>query len=134
MSTIEKGYVCEGSGTIHLEELQSATRQFITRNCESRRYWSQVNGEEQKRKTSTVQEPQRKLPQAGNRIVLLDQSPDHHAYKIISLPIIIRDSYIIAIVDTGSTFSLIQQSLWKQLSPREVCQPSGRQSLLLANG
>ncbi len=62
------------------------------------------------RKTSTVQEPQRKLPQAGNRIVLLDQSPDHHTYKNISLPIIIRDSYIIAIVDTGSTFSLIQQS------------------------
>ncbi len=77
---------------------------------EYRRYWSQVNGEEQKRKTSTVQEPQRKLPQAGNRIVLLDQSPDHHTYKNISLPIIIRDSYIIAIVDTGSTFSLIQQS------------------------
>lgn len=44
-------------------------------------------------------------------------------------PIIIRDSYIIAIVDTGSTFSLIQQSLWKQLSPWEECQ-----SFLLANG
>ncbi|XP_057205890.1 uncharacterized protein LOC130564036 [Triplophysa rosa] len=101
---------------------------------ESRKYWSQVNGEEQKRKTSSVQEPQRKLPPVGNRMVLLDQSPDHHAYKNISLPIIIRDSYIIAIVDTGSTFSLIQQSLWKQLSPREECQPSGGQSFLLANG
>lgn len=89
---------------------------------ESKRYWSQVNGEEQKKKMAPVQEPQQKLPQAGNRFVLLDQSPDLHAYKNINLPIILRDSYIIAIVDTGSTFLLIQESLWKRLNHHEECQ------------
>jgi len=101
---------------------------------ESKRYWSQVNGEEQKKKIATVQEPQRKLPQTGNRFVLLDQCPDLHAFKNITLPIILRDSYIIAIVDTGNTFSLIQESLWKRLNHHEECQSSGGQSFLLANG
>lgn len=33
---------------------------------ESKRYWSQANVEEQKKKASAVQEPQRKPPHASN--------------------------------------------------------------------
>lgn len=101
---------------------------------ESKRYWSQVNGEEQRRKASAVSESQHRLPQASNRVVLLDSSSDLHSYKNISLSIVIRSRCVIAIVDTGSTFSLIQKSLWKQLSPYEECQSSEGQSFLLANG
>ncbi|KAK3529718.1 hypothetical protein QTP86_000827 [Hemibagrus guttatus] len=119
----------------HVRELVSIGTQ-IERDFdfESKRYCSQVNGEEQKKKTFAVQELQCKLPQGSNRVVLLDQSPNHHDYKNIALPIILRDSYVTAIVDTGSTFSLIQKSLWKRLSHHEGCQPSGGQSFLLANG
>lgn len=37
-------------------------------------------------------------------------------------------------VDTGSTFSLIQESCWNQLCHQEQYQPSEGQSFLLANG
>ncbi len=37
-------------------------------------------------------------------------------------------------MDTGSTFSLIEKSLWNKLSGYEDYQPSGGQTFLLANG
>lgn len=66
--------------------------------------------------------------------MLLDQSSDPHDFKNITIPLILWNCYIMAIVDTGSTFSLIQKSLWKQLSGHERYQPSGNQTFLLANG
>ncbi len=101
---------------------------------ESKRYWSQVNSEEQKKKSPIPPEFQRKSPQGANRVVLLDQSSEAHDFKNITIPLILRNSYVFAIVDTGSTFSLIQKSLWKKLSGHEDYQSSGDQMFLLANG
>lgn len=91
---------------------------------ESKRYWSQANGEEQRKKASTVQEPPHKPPNACNRVVQSFQSALQHDYKNITLPIILQDRYVSAMVDTGSTFSLIQESFWKQLGPQEQYQSS----------
>ncbi len=101
---------------------------------ESKRYWSQVNTEEQKKKSPIPPEFQRKSSQGANRVVLLDQSSEAHDFKNITIPLILRNSYVFAIVDTGSTFSLIQKSLWKKLSGHEDYQSSGDQTFLLANG
>lgn len=86
---------------------------------ESKRYWSQANVEEQRKKVTTVQEPQRKPPHASNRVVQSFQSSVQHDYKNIALPIILQDRYVIAMVDTGSTFSLIQESYWRQWCHQE---------------
>ncbi len=52
----------------------------------------------------------------------------------VTIPLILWNSYDFAIVDTGSTFSPIQKSLWKKLSGHEDYQSSGDQTFLLANG
>ncbi len=153
VSAVEKGHVWEGNGSSNTSktvilgllvllrgtikdvgELVRVGTQIERDFDESKRYWSQANVEEQKKKVSTVQEPQRKPPHASNRVVQSFQNSVQHDYKNITLPIILQDRYAIAMVDTGSTFSLIQKSFWKQLCHQEQYQPSEGQSFLLANG
>lgn len=93
-----------------------------------------MNFSEQKKKSPVPTEYQRKSSQGANRVVLLDQSLEPNDFKNITIPLILQNCYVIAIVDTGSTFSLIQKSLWKKLSGHEDYQPSGGQTFLLANG
>lgn len=54
--------------------------------------------------------------------------------EMLTLPIVLRSRYFQAMIDTGSTLSLIQESCWKQLRQQETCKPSQGQSFLLANG
>ncbi len=54
--------------------------------------------------------------------------------KTIAIPIVLQDRYCSAMVDTGSTLSLIQKSTWEQISRNELYQPSGGQAFLFANG
>lgn len=53
---------------------------------------------------------------------------------MLTLPIILRGRYFHAMLDTGSTFSLIQESCWRQLESKQKWKSSGGQSFLLANG
>ncbi|XP_067301623.1 uncharacterized protein [Pseudorasbora parva] len=98
---------------------------------ESKRYWSLVNVEEQRKKPQSSQDLQRKPPHANTRVV---QSNVQFDLKTVTIPIVLQDRYFKAMVDTGSTLSLIQKSLWKQLCKEEQFQSSKGQSFLLANG
>lgn len=100
---------------------------------ESKRYWNQVNGEEQRR-TQTSREPQRKPHIANNRVVQSTQNSTRPDINTVYIPIVIRDRYFSAMVDTGSTLSLIQESCWKQLCNAEPYQQCQGQSFMLANG
>lgn len=57
-----------------------------------------------------------------------------HDIRNLFIPITLQDTHVTAMVDTGSTLSLIQKSCWKQLSRQEVYLPGGGQTFLLANG
>jgi hypothetical protein len=54
--------------------------------------------------------------------------------KTVNIPTILRDRFFSAMVDTGSSLSLIQESAWKQLNHGEPSQPSKGQTFMLANG
>ncbi|XP_058625178.1 uncharacterized protein LOC131536335 [Onychostoma macrolepis] len=82
---------------------------------ESKKYWSQVNSEEQKKKPPVPPDFQRKSLQGANRVVLLDQISEARDFKNLTIPLILRNSYVSAIVDTGSTFSLIQKSFVEEV-------------------
>lgn len=101
---------------------------------ESRRYWNQINVEEQKKKSQPSREPQCKPPIANTRIVQIPQNSVPPDIKTVAIPIVLRDRYFTAMVDTGSTLSLIQESCWKKLCMKEPYQQSKGQSFLLANG
>lgn len=81
---------------------------------ESKMYWCQGNGEEQRKKTA-IPERQRKPPYASNQVMQAYQHQVQWKDNNIKIPIFLQGRYVISIIDTGSTYSLIQESLWKQL-------------------
>ncbi len=99
---------------------------------ESRRYWSQVNSETQQRRANVSREVVPRSSLANTRTMQSTKSVVQP--EMITLPIILRGRYLKAMIDTGSTLSLIQESCWKQLQCQEPCKPSNGQSFLLANG
>lgn len=99
---------------------------------ESRRYWSQVSAETQKRKANYSREAALKSSPANTRVMQSGKSVVQP--EMLTLPIILRSRYFQAMIDTGSTLSLIQESCWKQLRQQETCKPNQGQSFLLANG
>ncbi len=70
---------------------------------ESKRYWSQVNIEEQKKKSQHCQDSQRKPPHANTRIVQSHNNLVQSDLKTVTIPIILQGRYFKAMVDTGST-------------------------------
>ncbi len=91
---------------------------------EAKKYWNQVNSEEQKKKH---------MP-ASTRVVQSIKMQHQTVTKMVNIPIVLRDRFFMAMVDTGSSLSLIQESIWNQLSKGEPSQPSKGQTFMLANG
>ncbi len=101
---------------------------------ESKRYWSQINVEEQKRNSQPSREPQHKLIITNTRVVHNVQGPVPPDIKTVAIPIVLCDRHFTAMVNTGSMLSLIQESSWRQLCKKEPYQLSKYQSFMLANG
>ncbi|XP_047663303.1 uncharacterized protein LOC125140072 [Tachysurus fulvidraco] len=99
---------------------------------ESKRYWNQVNSESQQRKTTIAREATAKPSPANTRVMQPVKSLDQP--EMVTLPIILQGRLFQALVDTGSTLSLIKEAFWKQLRGQEPCKTSNGQSFLLANG
>lgn len=120
-------------GTIKdVEELVRIGTQIERVFDESKKFWCQANGEEQRKKMAAA-ERQRKFPYASNQVMQACQEPvSLQNNKNIAIPI--QGRYVVSIIDTGSTLSLIKESLLKQLCWQEPYQSSEGQSFLLANG
>lgn len=73
---------------------------------EAKKYRSQVNSEEQKKKHTPT----------STRVVQSIEMQQQTVTKTVNIPIILRDRFFSAMVDTGSSLSLIQESVWKQLN------------------
>lgn len=101
---------------------------------ESKRYQNNVNSEAQKKKLQLNWETVPKPPHANTRVMQSSQSSPIQDPNMISLPILLRNRYLQAVIDTGSTLSLIQESCWRQLKHHEVWKSSNGQTFLLANG
>lgn len=100
---------------------------------ESKRYWSQDNTDQNKKVQSA------RCLQVGpchtrTRIVQPSHNSAITGVKTVTIPIILQDQYCTAMVDTGSTLSLIKKSTWEQISKNESYQPCVGQAFLLANG
>ncbi len=101
---------------------------------ESKRYWNNVNAEAQRKKLQPNRETVPKPPHANTRVMQSVQSTPIQDPNMITLPILLRNRYLQAVIDTGSTLSLIQESCWRQLENHEVWKSSNGQNFLLANG
>lgn len=89
---------------------------------------------DEQKKNYSVHEAHRKPATANTRVVQTCQSSVQRNLRNLVIPITLQDTHVTAMVDTGSTLSLIQKACWKQLSRQEVYLPGGGQTFLLANG
>lgn len=101
---------------------------------EAKRYWSQANADEQRKKPSNTRELQAKHVPANTRVVQPVSKDEPTLFNVVNIPIILRRRFCSAMVDTGSTLTLMRESLWKQLSQGEPCESSEGQVFMLANG
>uniref|UniRef100_A0A8C1PDC5 Gypsy retrotransposon integrase-like protein 1 n=4 Tax=Cyprinus carpio TaxID=7962 RepID=A0A8C1PDC5_CYPCA len=101
---------------------------------ESKKYWSMMNADEQRKKNVVSQELQRKNTPSYTRVVQNFKEDLQPNPRNLTIPLNIQGKRIDALVDTGSTLSLMQKSLWNQLCKEKVLLSSGGQTFLLANG
>lgn len=90
-----------------------------------KRYWRSVNSEAQREKSTVNREMVPKTPHA-NKSGTVSSSTTVPDLDMITLPILLRNRYLQAIVDTRSTLSLIQES-WRQLKDHELWKPCNGQ-------
>lgn len=93
----------------------------------AKNHWSLVNSEEQNRKSPAA------MSKRENQLMLVDQHNAGKGYRALQLPVTIN--HIDAIIDTGSTFSIVQKKIWKELTKKGSDQFSiSHQNFILANG
>lgn len=104
---------------------------------EQRKCWGNINAESQRNKSKYIRGKNTQAPLASPNAVQptsLDPLANKHQLKMISLPVLLRGRYLHAMLDTGSTLFLIQESFWRQLESKEKWKPSDGQTFQLANG
>ncbi|RXN25058.1 Retrovirus-related Pol poly from transposon [Labeo rohita] len=92
---------------------------------ENKRYWTQVSGENQKKRVTSEK------PDQKTHLMMVDRTDN---FSSLQTSITINHKFINAVIDTGNTYSLIQEKVWKMLKPQAKCLPPSTQTFMLANG
>lgn len=101
---------------------------------ESKKYWNMMNVDEQRKKNVMSQESQRKSTPSYTRVVQNIIENLQHNSRNLTIPLNIQGKQLAALIDTGSSLSLMQKSQWKHLCNEEILLLSRGQTFLLANG
>ena len=100
-------------------------------------YWTKINNDKAVDAAKRQQQP--KMKTKADIIVVKSETSSHvhtkHPLSLLAVPLSIRSFQGPALLDTGSTFSLMQDKLWQQIKkPHETLMPCGNQEFALANG
>ncbi len=94
---------------------------------ENKKRWNQGKDEEQRKKSSGGRGQQ-------NHPMLFDPTIDSQNNNVLQTPIILIHTYFNTVIDTGSTFSLLQQKIWQRLRRNDEHLIKSTQTFMLANG
>ncbi len=115
-------------GTVKtIDELVRLGTQIEKDWAESKKRWSQEKGEERKNNSSGGKNQ-------PNRLMLLDPNSNSQCNSVLQAPIVLNHSFFNAVIDTGSTFSLMQQEVWQRLKRKDENLTRSAQTFMLANG
>lgn len=115
-------------GTVKtIDELVRLGTQIERDWTENKRRWNQEKGEEQK-KSSAGEKNQ------SNRLMLLDPAAGSQCNNVLQAPLVLNHSFFNVVIDTGSTFSLMQQKVWQRLKRKDELLTRSDQTFMLANG
>jgi len=101
---------------------------------EAKKYWSQANADVQKRKIQTDRDIHTKSNPSNTRVIQPIHTTAQINLKMGTLPMLIRGRYFQAMIDTGSSLTLMQESCSNQLKHREQLDSSCGQTFQQANG
>uniref|UniRef100_A0A3B1JJM2 Gypsy retrotransposon integrase-like protein 1 n=1 Tax=Astyanax mexicanus TaxID=7994 RepID=A0A3B1JJM2_ASTMX len=100
---------------------------------EAKSYWNRAHQDTSLERTPAGKGAKRGHPQSlGHTNMVQHASPQ---IKTLTLPLSVRGQQVTAMIDTGSTFSLIQEGTWDRMKRTQEVWRSGRgQKFILANG
>lgn len=98
----------------------------------AKEYWQKVHATTDK---TGRRAPEKKfLPKSGAGVSMV-QTPGHIKPNLLLVPITIRSLQGTAVVDTGSTYTLIRKSLWKRIQhKKETLFAADEQRFVMADG
>ncbi|XP_073731162.1 retrovirus-related Pol polyprotein from transposon opus [Misgurnus anguillicaudatus] len=94
---------------------------------ENKRRWKQGKDEEQRKNAAGGRGQQ-------SHLMLMDPTPSSHNSSVLQTSIILNQCYFNAVIDTGSTFSLLQHRVWQRLKRKDELLTKSSQTFMLANG
>ncbi len=94
---------------------------------ENKKRWNQGKDEEQRKKSSDGRGQK-------SHLMLFDPATNSQYNNVLQTPVILNHTYFNAVIDTGSTFSLLQQQIWQRLRRNDEQLIQSTQTFMLANG
>lgn len=118
-------------GVVTTVEQLVKTGSMIERDwASSKDYWSKTQSNNQGERQNKKNKEKRGLDKTAEVVTMLGVSP-----SLLVIPIEIRKAKGDAVLDTGSTFTLIKESLWRQIAqPGESLQNCDSQAFVMADG
>uniref|UniRef100_A0A3P9MP57 Gypsy retrotransposon integrase-like protein 1 n=1 Tax=Oryzias latipes TaxID=8090 RepID=A0A3P9MP57_ORYLA len=106
---------------------------MVEKDCTGAKdYWQRVHANSDR---FPKKPPDRKANQKGTVGVTVVPQHTIREPNLLMIPVSIRGMQVEAVVDTGSTFTLMRESLWNQLTgPEEIFQLTERQRFVMADG
>ncbi len=108
---------------------------MVERDCSgAKEYWQKVHAHMDKagRRGADKKRSQRTIAELN---VVQRREKERKEHNLLLVPITIRGSQGVAVVDTGSSFTLMRESLWKQMSlAEEALLPAVSQRFVIADG
>ena len=102
----------------------------------SKSYWSQANkSEQQKKAAGTSASPTGGKKAPGNLSVVQSAGTQGKPSEPIMLPMLLKSYHCWSLLDTGCTYTLVQESLWRRLKgPSEGLKSCHNGAFMLADG
>lgn len=91
---------------------------------EAKKYWSQVNADTQRHKKQTDRSLYSRSDPTHTHVLQTVPNINEVHVKVVFLPMLLHGRYFQAMVDTGSTLTLMQETCWKQVTSKEPLSSS----------
>lgn len=119
-------------GTVKTVEQLVKVGSMVEKDCMGAKdYWQKVGGQNSKEKVNKKSVE----PSTSKNLAGLSIAQPHSLTSLLLVPVTVKGKEVKAVLDTGSTYTLMQENLWRQLgSAASSLLPNSQQRFIMADG